>query len=250
MEEVDMEEAPLVGGMSSPEDEIATEIFRAGSPFASESVALMAPVVAKDEEDEFQVFKDAYLGSADPEGPLLHAFNPPLNVDCEGEVRVELLADGDEMEHEELPGGYPGLPGLHPLEDAVLPAAPQLPAYDEHFLSSLLTLHRSPAVVPLSAWARDGAAHPGVRVIPVGMKEASGAPLSNDPEEGTFQNPPAQEPCFKFPPSQEAEDASGFSLKKDSDPMLDNGTLRPTVSGSTLPRGSALPGPPRMTLAR
>ncbi|XP_073073337.1 tesmin isoform X3 [Manis javanica] len=249
MEEVDMEEAPLVAGMSSPEDEIATEIFRAGSPFASENVALMAPVVAKDEEDEFQVFKDAYLGPADPEGPLLHAFNPPLNADCEGDVRVELLADGAEVEHEELPG-YPGLPGLHPLEDAVLPAAPQLPVYDEHFLSSLLTLHPSPAVEPLSAWARDGAAHAGVQVIPVGMKEASGAPLSDEPEEGTFQNPPAQEPCFKFPPSQEAEDASGLSLRKDSDPMLDNGTLPPTVSGSTLPPGSALPEPPRMTLAR
>lgn len=167
MEEVDMEEAPLVAGMSSPEDEIATEIFRAGSPFASENVALMAPVVAKDEEDEFQVFKDAYLGPADPEGPLLHAFNPPLNADCEGDVRVELLADGAEVEHEELPGGYPGLPGLHSLEDAVLPAAPQLPVYDEHFLSSLLTLHPSPAVEPLSAWARDGAAHAGVQVIPV-----------------------------------------------------------------------------------
>lgn len=32
--------------------------------------------------------------------------------------------------------------------------------------------------------------------------------------------------------------------------QLDNGTLPPTVSGSTLPPGSALPGPPRMTLAR
>lgn len=52
------------------------------------------------------------------------------------------------------------------------------------------------------------------------MKEASGAPLSDEPEEGTFQNPPAQEPCFKFPPSQEAEDASGLSLRKDSDPMV------------------------------
>ncbi|KAK2496146.1 hypothetical protein MC885_013738 [Smutsia gigantea] len=217
---VDMEEAPLVGRMSSPEDEIVTELFSAGSPFTSENIALKAPVVVKDEEDEFQFFKDAYLTSADLREPLLHAFNPPLNVDCEGKVKVELLVDGNEnenvYENEELLGEYPGPPELHLLEDAVLPAAPQPHAYDVHFLSSLLTPHQSPAVVPLGAWARDGAAHPGVRGE---LKEEGGAPLSNNLEEATFQNPPGQESCCKFPSSQEAEDASGCSLKKDSNPM-------------------------------
>uniref|UniRef100_A0A2K5ZB56 Testis expressed metallothionein like protein n=1 Tax=Mandrillus leucophaeus TaxID=9568 RepID=A0A2K5ZB56_MANLE len=89
-----------------------------------------------------------------------------------------------------------------------------------HFLSSLLPQHRSPAVLPLSAWVREGAAHPGVRVIPVEIKEAGGTITSNNPEEATFQNLLAQESCCKFPSSQELEDASCCSLKKDSNPMV------------------------------
>lgn len=162
----DMEEAPLLGGMSGPEDEIVPDLFGAESRFVSENIQLKGPMVVKAEEDEFHVFPDAYLSPADPKEPLLHAFNPPLNVDCKNKVKVELLVDENE---EEILGEYPSLPDLNPLEDAVLPAAPPPPppAYNVHFLSSLLTPHRSPAVVPLGTWAREGAAHPGVRVIPV-----------------------------------------------------------------------------------
>lgn len=162
----DMEEAPLLGGMSSPEDEIVPDLFSAESRFVSENIQLKGPMVVKAEEDEFHVFPDAYLSPADPKEPLLHAFNPPLNVDCKNKVKVELLVDENE---EEILGEYPSLPELNPLEDAVLPAAPPPPppAYNVHFLSSLLPPHRSPAVVPLGTWAREGAAHPGVRMIPV-----------------------------------------------------------------------------------
>uniref|UniRef100_A0A452UEU9 Testis expressed metallothionein like protein n=1 Tax=Ursus maritimus TaxID=29073 RepID=A0A452UEU9_URSMA len=186
-----MEEAPLLGGMSSPEEEIVTDLFSAESPFASENLTLKPPVVVKHEEDEFHVFKDAYLSSADPKEPLLHAFNPPL--------------------HEEMLPEYPSLPELSPLEDATLPVAPQPQAYNVHFLSSLLAPHRSPAVVPLGAWAREGA---------VEIKEAGGTIISNNPEEATFQNSLGPESCCKFPSSQEAEDASGCSHKKDSNPMV------------------------------
>uniref|UniRef100_A0A452UEU3 Testis expressed metallothionein like protein n=1 Tax=Ursus maritimus TaxID=29073 RepID=A0A452UEU3_URSMA len=204
-----MEEAPLLGGMSSPEEEIVTDLFSAESPFASENLTLKPPVVVKHEEDEFHVFKDAYLSSADPKEPLLHAFNPPLHVDCESQVKVELVVD-DNDEEEMLPE-YPSLPELSPLEDATLPVAPQPQAYNVHFLSSLLAPHRSPAVVPLGAWAREGA---------VEIKEAGGTIISNNPEEATFQNSLGPESCCKFPSSQEAEDASGCSHKKDSNPMV------------------------------
>ncbi|KAB0404635.1 hypothetical protein E2I00_000643, partial [Balaenoptera physalus] len=118
---------------------------------------------------------------------------------------------------------------------AVLPAAAWQPqAYDLHFLSSLPTPHTSPAVGPPGAWAQEGAAHPGVPVIPVRptshsnprapalveIMEAGGTVTSNNLEEATFQNPLAQESCCKFPTSQEAEDAFGCSHKKDSNPMV------------------------------
>ncbi|KAI5761398.1 TESMIN protein [Gulo gulo luscus] len=310
-----MEEAPLLGGMSGPEEEIVTDLFSAESPFVSENLTLKPPVVVKHEEDEFHVFKDAYLSSADPKEPLLHALNPPLHVDCDSQVKVELAVDGDDDDEEMLPE-YPSLPELSPLEDAALPVvAPQPQAYNVHFLSSLLAPNRSPAVVPLGAWAREGGAHPGVRVIPVEIKEAGGTIISNNPEEATFQNPLGPESCCKFPPSQEAEDASGCSHKKDSNPMvicqlkggtqmlcidnsgtrelkalhlvpqyqdqnnylqsdvpkpmttlvgrflpvpaklnlitqqLENGALPSLVNGSAFPSGSALPGPPKLTLA-
>nr|KAF6468179.1 testis expressed metallothionein like protein [Rousettus aegyptiacus] len=213
-----MEEAPLLGGMSGPEDEIVPDLFGAESRFVSENIQLKGPMVVKAEEDEFHVFPDAYLSPADPKEPLLHAFNPPLNVDCKNKVKVELLVDENE---EEILGEYPSLPDLNPLEDAVLPAAPPPPppAYNVHFLSSLLTPHRSPAVVPLGTWAREGAAHPGVRVIPVELKEGGGTLTSNNAEEATFQTPPAQESSCKFPSSQEAEDASGCS-HKENNPMV------------------------------
>ena len=162
---VAMEDAPLLGSMSSPEDEMVTDLFSAESQFVPENLPLKTPVAVKHEEDDFHVFKDAYLGPADPKEPLLHAFNPALGGDCQSKVKVELLVD--ENEDEGLLGEYSNLPELNPMEDAVLPAAPQPQAYNVHFLSSLLTPHRSSAVVPLGAWARDGAAHPGVRVIPV-----------------------------------------------------------------------------------
>ena len=88
----------------------------------------------------------------------------------------------DENEDEGLLGEYPNLPELNPLEDTVFSAAPQPQAYNIHFLSSLLTPHRSSAFVPLGAWARDGAAHPGVRVIPV-RSASRNSPCSPSPIE-------------------------------------------------------------------
>ncbi|XP_072613436.1 tesmin isoform X4 [Vulpes vulpes] len=248
-----MEEAPLLSRMSSPEEEMVTDLFSAENPFVSENLTLKPPVVVKHEEDEFHVFKDAYLSSADPKEPLLHVFNPPLHGDCESQVKVELVVEDND---EEMLAEYPSLPELPPLEDAVLPVAPQplqpLPPLPQpyNFLSSLLAPHRSPAVVPLGAWAREGAAHPGVRVIPVEIKEAGGTIISNNPEEAAFQNPLGPESCCKFPSSQEAEDTSGCSHKKDSNPMLENGALPSSiVNGSIFPSGSTLPGPPKITLA-
>ena len=52
------------------------------------------------------------------------------------------------------------------------------------------------------------------------IKEASGAVISNNPEEATFQNALGPEPCHTFESSQEAEEAAGCSLKKDSNPMV------------------------------
>lgn len=169
-----MEEAPLLGGMPGPEDEMVPDLFGADSRFVSENMTLKVPVRVKAEEDEFHVFKDPYLSPADPKEPLLHAFNPALNMDCENKVKVELLVDENE---EEILGEFPSLPELDPLEDAVLPSAPPQ-AYNVHFLSSLLAPHRSPAVVPLGAWALEGATHPGVRVIPVRAQGEVGTPFS------------------------------------------------------------------------
>nr|KAF6439222.1 testis expressed metallothionein like protein [Molossus molossus] len=208
-----MEEAPLLGGMPGPEEEMGPDLFGAESRFAPENMALKAPGVAKAEEDEFHVFKDPYLSPAEPKEPLLHAFSPPLHLDCGNKVKAGLLVDEHE---EEILGEFPSLPELDPLEDAVLPAAPPQ-AYNVHFLSSLLTPHRSPAVVPLGAWALEGAAHPGVRVIPVEVEEGDGALTSETLEEAALQNPPPQEPC-QFPSSQEARDASGSS-ERDANPM-------------------------------
>uniref|UniRef100_A0A8D1P8B6 Tesmin n=1 Tax=Sus scrofa TaxID=9823 RepID=A0A8D1P8B6_PIG len=272
-----MDEAPLLGGVSGPEDEMVTDLFGAESQFVSENLPLKTAGAAKHEDDEFRVFKDAYLGAADPKEPLLPAFSPPLGGDGKNPGKVELR--GDEAEPP--------------------------PAYNVHFLSSLLAPHRSPAVVPLGAWAREGA---------VEIKEAGAAITSNNLEEASFQNPLAQESCSKFPSSQEAEDASVCSHKKDSNPMvicqlkggtqmlcidnsgtrelkalhlvpqypdqnnylqsdvpkpmttlvgrflpvpaklnlitqLDNGALPSVVNGSAFPSGSTLPGPPKITLA-
>uniref|UniRef100_A0A673T2Q6 Testis expressed metallothionein like protein n=2 Tax=Suricata suricatta TaxID=37032 RepID=A0A673T2Q6_SURSU len=211
-----MEEAPLLGGMSSPEEEMVTDLFGAESPFVSESDPPKAPAAVKHEEGTFPVLKDAYLGPAVPKGSLLHLLNGPPHGDCDSQGTAELLGDGDD----EMLAEYPSLPELNPLEDAVLPVAPPPQAYNVHFLSSLLAPHRSPAVVPLGTWAREGAAHPGVRVIPMEIKEAGGAILSNNPEEATFRSALGPESCCKFPSSQEAEDSSGCSHKKDSNSMV------------------------------
>nr|XP_039326890.1 tesmin [Saimiri boliviensis boliviensis] len=211
-----MEEGPLVGGLPSPEDAMVTELFNAESPFVSENLGLKAPV--KHEEDEFHVFKDAYLGPADPKEPLLQAFNAALGADCQGQVKAELPgADGDGGE---LLGDDAGIPELGALEDVALLQAPPPPTCNVHFLSSLLPPHRGSAVLPLGAWVREGAAHPGVRVFPVEIKEAGGTITSNNQEEATFQNLLAQESCCKFPSSQEPEDTSCCSHKKDSNPMV------------------------------
>ncbi|KAK2099990.1 hypothetical protein P7K49_021338 [Saguinus oedipus] len=249
-----MEEGPLVGGLPSPEDAMVTELFNAGSLFVSENIGPKAP--AKHEEDEFHVFKDAYLGPADPKEPLLHAFSAALGADCQGQVEAELPgADGDGGE---LLGEYGGIPELSALEDVALLSAPPPPTCNVHFLSSLLPPHCSSAVLPLGAWVREGAAHPGVRVFPCtgkggeeggastvlrgaieltsppsllqgqrsssepfsdGLKLVFSASYRNNPEEATFQNLLAQESCCKFPSSQEPEDTSCCSHKKDSNPM-------------------------------
>ncbi|XP_055126828.2 tesmin isoform X1 [Symphalangus syndactylus] len=211
-----MEEGPLPGELPSPEDAMVTELFSPEGPFVSENIGLKAPV--KHEEDEFHVFKDKYPGPADTKEPLLNAFNPALGADCKGQVKAKLA--GGDSDGGELLGEYPGIPELSALEDVALLPDPQPPASNVHFLSSLLPPHRSPAVLPLGAWVLEGAAHPGVQVIPVESKEAGGTITSNNPEEATFQNLLAQESCCKFPSSQELEDASCCSLKKDSNPMV------------------------------
>ena len=110
---------------------------------------------------------------------LFFPFTTVCQIIGQSKVKVELLVD--ENEDEGLLGEYPNLPELNPLEDTVL-SAPQPQAYNVHFLSSLLTPHRSSAVVPLGAWARDGATHPGVRVIPVRSASHS-SPCSSSPIE-------------------------------------------------------------------
>nr|XP_044618514.1 tesmin [Equus asinus] len=296
-----MDEAALLGALPGPAAELATDLFGAESAFASENVAPKGwAAAATPEEDALRVFPDAYLGPADPRAPG---------------------AAADSAGPAELPGGREGeellgaLPELAPLDDAALPAGPPPHAYSVHLLSSLLAPARGPAVLPLGAWAREGAAPPGARLIPVEIKEAGGTLTSNNPEEATFQNPVAPEPCCKLPSSQEAEDASGCAHKKDANPMvicqlkggtqmlcidnsgtselkalhlvpqyqdqnnylqsdvpkpmttlvgrflpvpaklnlitqqLDNGALPTIANGSALPSGSALPGPPKITLA-
>ncbi|XP_049748644.1 tesmin [Elephas maximus indicus] len=211
-----MDEAPVFGGLCSPEDELVPDLFGAEGPFASENMVLQAPAAVQREGDQFHVFKDAYLSAADPKEPLLRALtSPPPGADCQAKVKVELE---DERDDQEGLAEYPGLPELSPMEDALLARAPP-PAYNVHFLSSLLAPRRSPAVVPLGAWPREGAAHPGVRVIPVEIKEAGGTITGNNPEEATFPNPHAQESCCKFPASHEPEGPSDCS-HKDSNPMV------------------------------
>uniref|UniRef100_A0A2K5BXY6 Testis expressed metallothionein like protein n=1 Tax=Aotus nancymaae TaxID=37293 RepID=A0A2K5BXY6_AOTNA len=202
-----MEEDPLVDGLPSPEDAMVTELFNAKSPFVSENIGLKVPV--KREEDEFHVFKDAYLGPADPEDPLLHAFSAALGADCQGQVKAEF--PGADSDGGELLGEYGGIPELSALEDVALLPAPQPPTCNVHFPSSVL---------PLGSWVPEGAAHPGVRVFPVEIKEAGGTITSNNPEEATFQNLLTQESCCKFPSSQEPEDTSCCSHKKDSNPVV------------------------------
>lgn len=169
-----MKEGALLGGMSSPEETLVPDLFGADGGFVSENVPLKAAAVVRAEEEEFHVLKDPYLGAADPKGPLLHAFNPPLSVDCKAKAKAkaELLVEENE---EEMLREFPRLPELDPLEDAVLPAAPPPQAYNVHFLSPVRTPHASPAVVPLGSWAREGAAHAGVRVIPVRSAWGTGA---------------------------------------------------------------------------
>ena len=195
---MDMEEAPLLGGMSSPEDEMVMDLFSAESEFVPENLPLKAPVPVKHEADEFHVFNDAYLGSADPREPLLPAFNGPLGGDCRSHVKVERLVDEDG--DEETLGEFASLPELSPLEDAVLPAAAWQPqAYDLHFLSSLPTPHMSPAVGPPGAWAQEGAAHPGVPVIPVRPTSHSTPRAPALVETGDFLLPPGSFSCQSHP---------------------------------------------------
>ncbi|XP_015358771.1 tesmin [Marmota marmota marmota] len=283
-----MEEAPLLGAMSGPDDEMVTDLFCPERPFVPEGLALSPAVGVKLEQDELPVLGDAYLGAADPAEPLLRALSPPPGADCPGEVQAALLGD------------FPGLPELRAPEDA----AP--PAYSVHVLSSLLPAPRGPALVPLGA---------GVRVIPVEIKEGGGSVASDNPEEAAFQSPLAQESCCTFLSSQEAEDTPGCSRKKDSGPMvicqlkggaqmlciehsgtrelkalhlvpqhqdqnnylqsdvpkpmttlvgrflpvpaklnliaqqLDSGARPSAVTGPAFPTGSALPGPPKIALA-
>ncbi|XP_054426657.1 tesmin [Pteronotus mesoamericanus] len=210
-----MEEGPLLGSMSGPEEAMVPDLFGADGGFASENLPLKAPAVARAGDEEFHGLRDAYLGAADPTEPLLHAFNPPLTAACEDEAKAGLLVEGHE---EDMAGEFPRLPELDPLGDAVLPAAPAPQAFNVHFLSPLRTPHGSPAVVPLGAWAREGAAHAGVRVIPVEVKEGGGAIPSEIAEEAVRQTPLSQEARL-FPSSQEAEGASVGS-HKDASPLV------------------------------
>ncbi|XP_031798452.1 tesmin isoform X1 [Sarcophilus harrisii] len=220
---VDLEDQPLLGGISSTEDEIVTEIFSQDTQFISENINLKSAVISKHDDDEdFHSFKDSYFSAADPRETLLHSFNPPLNADCGGKVKVERLVDDNN--EDEILEDYSGLPELNPLEETMLPSPSQLQphAYNVHFLSSLRTQHRNPpSVLPLGAWAaREGAAHHNVRVIPVEIREAVGTITANNQEEAVFQNTHAQEGCCKFPPSQEPMENSSCSHKKESNPMV------------------------------
>ncbi|XP_036918511.1 tesmin [Sturnira hondurensis] len=209
-----MDEGALLGGTSSPEEAMAPDLFGADGGFASEGPPPKAAAAGRAEREEAPVLRDLYLSAADPPGPLLHAFNPAPSVDCETMAKAELLVAENE---EEMLGEFPGLPGLGPLEDAVLPAAQPQQAYNVHFLSPVRTAqHGSPAVVPLGAWTREGAAHLGVRVIPVEVKD--GGVTGEIPEEAALRNPLSQE-ARVFWSSQEADGASGMS-HQDPSPMV------------------------------
>uniref|UniRef100_A0A8C9JQG4 Testis expressed metallothionein like protein n=1 Tax=Panthera tigris altaica TaxID=74533 RepID=A0A8C9JQG4_PANTA len=301
-----MEEAPLLGGMSSPE-EMVTDLFSADSPFVSENLTLRAPVVVKHEEGEFHMFQDAYLSPADPTEPLLHAFSPPLQADCETQGKAEQGGRAVNLL------GINGCFYLFVLKEARRggPVPPQPPPPPKPFVASLVGFTPSTERPALEAGWRVGSWGPGSKVE---IKEAGGAVISNNSEEATFQNALGPEPCHTFESSQEAEEAAGCSLKKDSNPMvicqlkggtqmlcvdnsgtrelkalhlvpqypdqnnylqsdvpkpmttlvgrflpvpaklnlvtqLDNGALPSIVNGSTVPSGSTLPGPPKISLA-
>jgi hypothetical protein len=129
-----MEEAPLLGAMPGPDDEMATELFSAERPFVPEGLALSPAVVVKSEQDELPVLGDAYLGAADPGEPLLRALSPPPGAAGQGDVPAALLGD------------LAGLPELRAPEDAAPP-----PAYSVHVLSSLLPLGAGVRVIPVRA---------------------------------------------------------------------------------------------------
>uniref|UniRef100_A0A5F9CA50 Testis expressed metallothionein like protein n=1 Tax=Oryctolagus cuniculus TaxID=9986 RepID=A0A5F9CA50_RABIT len=280
-----MEEAPLLGAMPSPEDEMVTDLFSPEGQF-------VPPAPVKHEEDEFHVFRDAYLSATEPQGPPLRALSPTLGADCPAK----------------LLGERPGLPDLHALEDAAPLAAAQPHAYNVHFLSSLLASHRSPAVVPLGAWARDGAAHPGVRVIPVRASGTGTAPSPGGPSQkplgpeawlkfpsspGNKKNPPlmcssfqvvcqlkggTQVLCIDNPGTRELkalhllpqyQDQSSHLQPDGPKPMttfvgrflpvpaklnliaqqVDNGALPAVLNGPAFPSSSTLPGPPKIALS-
>ncbi|XP_057635506.1 tesmin [Chionomys nivalis] len=181
-----MEDA-LLGAMTGPEDELGAELFGPERGF-TDGLAL-SPATGAAERDELPVLADAYLGATEPGEQLLRALSPSPGA----EVPAALLGD------------FPGLPELRTPDDA------PPPAYSVHVLSSLLPGARGPALLPLSA---------GVRVIPVEIKEAGSNVPGSNPEDAAFQTPLTQEPCCKFPSSQEAEEASGCPRKKDSSPMV------------------------------
>ncbi|XP_004713655.1 tesmin [Echinops telfairi] len=209
-----MEETPMLGALPSPESELESDLLSAESHFAPENMALTTPAEAQRGDDDFHVFKDAYLGAPDPKEPLLRALHTLPGADPT--IKVEL--PGDTPDDRKVLAEFLGVPEPSAMEDTLLARAPP-PAYNVHFLSSLLAPHRSPAVMPLGAWPREGAGHPGVRVIPVEIKEAGGPMATNDPEEASFGNSHTQEPCSKFPSSQELEDPA-ICPQKDPNPMV------------------------------
>ncbi|XP_004627389.1 tesmin [Octodon degus] len=148
-----------------------------------EEAPLLDAMAGPDDEMATDLFGSECASEAEAAGPSPAAAVPP---------------DPDELPV--LRDAYLGVPsaGEEPL--AAEDTAP--PAYSLRVLSSLL-----PA--PLGA---------GVRVIPVEIKEAGGAATSL--EEAAFPNSLAQESCSKFLSSQELEDATSSSPKKDSNPMV------------------------------
>ncbi|XP_006860889.1 PREDICTED: tesmin [Chrysochloris asiatica] len=197
-----MDEAPVLGALPCPGDELGPELF------AADHVALQPPAVVPCGDEDFHVFKDVYL-SADPKEPLLRALHAPPGTDPL--VKGELVGGGPDAP--KALAEFPGLPELNPMEDSLLARAPP-PAYNVHFLSSLLAPRRNPAVVPLGAWPREGAAHPGVRMIPVEVKEAGGPITSNNRvEDASFPSAYTQESCCKFTSAQDPEDPADCPQK-------------------------------------